>query len=367
MLNLYKNILRPVAFRRDAEKIHELGLRALRVSLSSKAAQRLALKIYTSPKTQAVKRFGLEFSNPVGMAAGFDKNAAVVDQLGALGFGFVEVGTVTANPQPGNEKPRLFRLPKDNALINRLGFNNLGAAVAASKLAMSRRNCVIGVNIGKNKNVPNEEAVPNYLEALDAVIDYADYIAVNVSSPNTPDLRALQEAKKLDELLEAISGRMLQHAEKTASSPKPLLLKIAPDLSEKALDEVVDICLDRELNGIIATNTTIERNGLTASKTQIDKIGPGGLSGVPLQTRANEVIRYIYTRAGSSLPIVGVGGVFDAADAFEKISYGACLIQGYTGFVYGGPSYAREINRGLSRLLESKGFGSLDDAIGCAI
>jgi len=297
-----------------------------------------------------------------------------------LGFGFVEVGTVTLAPQPGNEKPRLFRLPEDKALINRLGFNNQGAERIAKRLGKIKRNCVVGVNIGKNKDVPNEAAVENYLRCFDQIHGVADYVAINISSPNTPNLRELQQAANLEELLRALQERNTVLSSRfsgpnTEDSPKlppegdtqnamPLLVKIAPDLSESEIEAIVDICSRFNISGIIATNTTVEREGLKTSNAK--RFGSGGLSGKPLAKRSNQVISAIYRYSKGKMPIIGVGGVFTAEDAFEKIAAGASLVQAYTGFVYGGPSFAADINSGLSKLIRDRGFSHIDEAIGSA-
>lgn len=357
MSNLYQKIVRPAMFRFDAETAHEIGIESLRLGLSSDFAQKAAAKRFASESSGEIERFGLKFRNPLGIAAGFDKNGIVVNQLAALGFGFVEVGTVTFHPQKGNEKPRLFRLPEDKALINRLGFNNDGTARVVERLKSIDRKCVIGVNIGKNKDVPNEEAVENYLASFDLVYDVADYIAVNISSPNTPNLRELQRSENLEDLLAALQERNSSIFGRTL---KPLLVKIAPDLSEGEIEGVVDICMRHQIAGIIATNTTVSREGL---KTPND-FGQGGLSGRPLASRSNEVIRSIYHYSKGKLPIIGVGGIFTAEDAFEKIAAGASLIQAYTGFIYQGPSFARDINRGLVRIIGEKSFASIDEAVG---
>jgi dihydroorotate dehydrogenase len=343
---LWDKVMRPVAFRMDAEHAHELGIRAL--------ASGFAAPFYTDeihPILQC-ERFGLKFKSPLGVAAGFDKNASVVEPLARLGFGFVEVGTVTSRAQPGNPKPRLFRLPEDKALINRMGFNNEAAEVVARRISRDHP-CVIGINIGRNKDVSNDAAAANYLEAFKAVQDGADYIVVNVSSPNTPDLRALQQSAALDELLSA-----LQEANRAS---KPLLVKIAPDLTPQEIESIVEITVRHKIDGIIATNTTIAREGL---KTDVADLGPGGLSGRPLRERSTGLIRMIYSVTDGKLPIIGVGGIFDAADAFEKILAGASLVQAYTGFVYGGPSFAGAVNAGLAKLFLEGGFTSVDEAVG---
>ena len=353
MSKIYEKLVRPILFNISPETAHEFGIEALKISLSSETAQNFAAKRFANESFGDIERFGLKFRNPLGIAAGFDKNGVVVNQLAALGFGFVEVGTVTYNPQKGNEKPRLFRLPEDKALINRLGFNNQGTAKVVERLKKIQPNCVLGVNIGKNKDVPNEDAVENYLASFDLAYEVADYIAVNVSSPNTPNLRELQKAENLEELLEALQKRNRE------ISAKPLLVKIAPDLDESEIEAIVDIALRLNLSGIIATNTTTKRDNL---KTKIDEAG--GLSGKPLQRRSNEVISKIYRFSKGKLPIIGVGGIFTAEDAFEKIAAGACLIQAYTGFVYQGISFARDINSGLKNILKERGFDKLNDAVG---
>ncbi len=336
-------------FGLDSERAHELGFEALRMGLAPP---------FANGKTASfgeIKRFGLKFANPLGIAAGFDKNGVVVNQLASLGFGFVEVGTVTFEPQPGNPRPRMFRLPEDKALINRLGFNNDGAAVVAERLRKLDRKCIVGVNIGKNKSVPNEEATENYLKSFDLVHPVADYVAVNISSPNTPNLRELQKADSLVELLSSLT------AGNNERGRKPLLVKIAPDLTEAEIESIVDICLRFEIDGVIATNTTIFRDGL---KTDVSDIGDGGLSGKPLTARSTEIISSIYRYSKGKLPIIGIGGIFTAEDAFAKIAAGASLIQAYTGFVYGGPSFAGDVNVGLAGILKERGFESLDEAVG---
>lgn len=356
MAGFYSNIIRPLMFGLDAETAHEIGIESLRVGLATEFARRLAANRFGSMSFGKIDRFGLTFANPLGVAAGFDKNGVVVNQLASLGFGFVEVGTVTFEPQKGNEKPRLFRLPEDKALINRLGFNNDGAALIAERLRKLDRKCVVGVNIGRNKNVPNEEAVENYLASFELIHGLADYIAVNVSSPNTPNLRELQRAESLDELLAALQSRNQELGH------KPLLVKVAPDLIEEQIADIVHVCGQHKISGIIATNTTTERQGLRT--TDADRVGAGGLSGKPLAGRANEVIKSVFRLSNGELPIIGVGGIFTAEDAFEKIAAGASLLQAYTGFIYGGPAFARNINNGLLRILNEKGFSNLDGAVG---
>jgi dihydroorotate dehydrogenase len=301
----------------------------------------------------------LRFKNPVGLAAGFDKNGRIVDFLPALGFGFLEVGTVTPVGQAGNDRPRLFRLPQDGAIINRMGFNNDGAPPLALQLQKRRTTIPVGVNIGKNKATPNEVAVRDYERCFKNLADYADYVTVNVSSPNTPNLRELQEKDSLRTLLVHIA-----ELNRTRRKPLPLLLKIAPDLADEALEDVAQIVRDISLDGVIATNTTIARSGLSTARTEVERIGAGGLSGRPLKQRSTEVISFLYKRLGPDIPIIGAGGIFSAEDAYEKIRAGAALIQVWTGLVYEGPGLVRKINRGLAELLKKDGFGNIKEAIG---
>lgn len=355
-MSFYNSTIRPLLFKLDAETAHEYCLEALRIGLASTQAQKFAAKRFDGESSGRLHRFGQNFKNPLGIAAGFDKNGVVVNQLAALGFGHVEVGTVTYEPQKGNEKPRLFRLQEDQALINRLGFNNQGAVRIADRLKKLDRRCVVGVNIGKNKDVPNEEATENYLKSMELIHNSADYIAVNVSSPNTPNLRKLQKSENLEELLGTLRTRNRELGQ------KPLLVKIAPDLTAGEIEMLVDTCLQLEVSGIIATNTTISRDRLKTPNAA--QFGSGGLSGRPLAARSNEVIRTIYRHSKGKLPIIGVGGIFCAKDAFEKIASGACLLQAYTGFIYHGSSFASEINRGLAAILKERGFANLDEAVG---
>lgn len=358
-MTFYQKFVRPLLFKIPAETAHEIGLETLRIGLAARFARDFAARQFGCGEPFGeIERFGLKFGSPLGVAAGFDKNGVVVNQLAALGFGFVEVGTVTFNPQTGNQKPRLFRLPADQALINRLGFNNDGTPCVVERLKKLQPNCILGVNIGKNKDVPNEEAIENYLQSFELAHQVADYIAVNVSSPNTPNLRQLQQADNLENLLSALQEKNRR------LKPKPLLVKIAPDLSEAEIEVVTDISIRKNLAGIIATNTTVSRESLQTSSIKVANIGAGGLSGKPLMKRSNEVIRQVYRYSKGKLPIIGVGGVFSAADAFEKIAAGACLIQAYTGFVYRGFSFAAEINSGLAKILKEKDFRSLDEAVG---
>ncbi|HEY2867627.1 MAG TPA: quinone-dependent dihydroorotate dehydrogenase [Pyrinomonadaceae bacterium] len=359
MAKLFEKAIRPMLFRVDAERAHELGIKALRLGLVPRPRIGDDVLARIREICGPIRRFGLEFSNPLGIAAGFDKNAIIVNQLAALGFGHVEIGTVTSEPQPGNEKPRLFRLPDDRALINRLGFNNDGAIKIAARLAGLNRRCVVGVNIGRNKDVANEDAVENYLKTFELVHGGADYIAVNVSSPNTPNLRDLQSAENLNLLLTSIQMK------NNELGAKPLLVKIAPDLTDGEIESIAELCLRVGVSGIIATNTTVSRDAL---KTRdIDRFGAGGLSGRPLAERSNKVISQIYKYSKGTLPIIGVGGIFSPDDAFNKIAAGASLLQAYTGFVYGGPTFATRVVSGLAEILKKRGFASLDEAVGSAV
>jgi dihydroorotate dehydrogenase len=337
---MYK-ILRPLLFLVDPEKIHHFVSAVLRL----KPRFLKFLFTYSNPRLEK-KFFGLTFRNPVGLAAGFDKDAMLVDEMEALGFGFVEIGTLTPLPQPGNERPRLFRLPKDRALINRMGFNNEGVKAAVSRLKKRSTRIIVGGNIGKNKMTANEKAHEDYLFCLDQLYDHVDYFVVNVSSPNTPGLRELQEKEPLQKLLQAIKKRSLQK-----NVRKPVLLKIAPDLSNTQLDDIVDILKSTDMDGVVATNTTVVRIGLQTNMDELARMGAGGVSGQPLRKTSTEVIRYLRSKLGKDFPIIGVGGIMSAADAIEKLKAGADLIQLYTGFIYEGPALIRRINREIVKTL----------------
>ena len=364
---IYRSILRPILFKLPPETAHEIALASLSSLLSSKSMRKAVASRYAISPFGKLKRFGLEFDNPVGLAAGFDKNGRAAHALAALGFGFVEVGTVTNEAQPGNDKPRLFRLPEDHALINRLGFNNRGAEALAANVKQHRPDCVLGVNIGKSRSVPVEAAIPDYLASFERVYEVADYVAINVSSPNTPNLRELQRHDLLTELLRALQERNQALAKSKSIERKPLLVKIAPDLSQADLQSIIDVAVNAGVAGIIATNTTVSRDGLATNTDKLKACGDGGLSGAPLRQRANDIISSIYRATRGTLPLIGVGGVFTAADAWEKITAGACLVQLYTGLIYEGPRVARTINEGLFEILKREGFNQLDDAIGCAV
>ncbi len=337
---IYKYILRPIFFSIDPEKIHHLVFKLIKFSQSIPGVPFITRLIYVT-KSQKLERevFGIKFPNPVGLAAGFDKDAKLYKELSNFGFGFIEIGTITPLAQPGNDKPRMFRLPADQALINRMGFNNEGIEGAIERLKNRPKDLIIGGNIGKNKNTPNEEAINDYEKCFEALYPYVDYFVVNVSSPNTPNLRALQEKEPLKQLLS-----QLQHLNTKKAKLKPILLKIAPDLTNEQLDDIVEIVQDSNIAGVIASNTTISREGLATSKERIAEIGMGGLSGKPLTERSTEVIAYLSKKSNKSFPIIGVGGIHTADDAIQKLNAGATLVQLYTGFIYEGPALIKAIN-----------------------
>ncbi|MCG8474021.1 MAG: quinone-dependent dihydroorotate dehydrogenase [Cytophagales bacterium] len=342
---MYKTIIRPLLFHFSPESIHRFAFSFIKNALRIPGAKALCRKLFQnrSPKLER-EVFGIRFKNPVGLAAGLDKDAVLVDELDAMGFGFVEIGTITPVGQPGNPQPRLFRLTEDKALINRMGFNNEGVAVAAERLKNKKSNAIVGGNIGKNKTTPNEQANEDYKKCFEALYPYVDYFAVNVSSPNTPNLRALQEKEPLEQLLNELKVLNL-----SKPAPKPILLKIAPDLSNSQLDDIIEIVENVKIDGVIATNTTISRKALSADPKKVEAAGAGGLSGMPLTRRSTEVIRYLHTQSNGSFPIIGVGGIHSPHDAVEKLKAGASLIQLYTGFIYEGPGLIKKINR---RILE---------------
>lgn len=339
---MYK-LLRSVLFKLDPERVHYLTTDLLNLTLKTPVIKQ-SFKAFFQVKDKRLEKtvMGLKFKNPVGLAAGFDKNASMFNNLSACGFGFIEVGTITPKAQPGNDKPRLFRLTADEAIINRMGFNNDGVEQAIINLKKRNTSCIIGGNIGKNKLTPNEQAAEDYLIAFDRLYDYVDYFVVNVSSPNTPNLRDLQEKEPLKELLSQLKTRSTQKA-----LQKPILLKIAPDLTDGQLDDIIDIVQSTQIEGVIATNTTISRANLISSSKLIDEIGAGGLSGKPLTKRSTEVIRYLASKSGKSFTIIGVGGIHTEQDALEKLDAGADLIQLYTGFIYEGPGLIKRINKAI--------------------
>jgi dihydroorotate dehydrogenase len=358
---MYK-IIRSILFMFDAEKVHHFSMNALRMLCSIPFIKRIITNMFKGsefnnfePSTFNFQLFDLQFKNPIGLAAGFDKNAKYLNELEALGFGFVEIGTVTPLPQDGNPTPRLFRLPKDKALINRMGFNNDGVDVVTQRLkdwkkkqvALNLKNLepstfnlqlIIGGNIGKNKNTPNETAWKDYEICFNALHDYVDYFVVNVSSPNTAGLRDLQEKEPLKKIL-----THLQTLNKNFAQQKSILLKIAPDLTQTQIDDVIDLAQEIHLDGLVAANTTIDRSNLLTSKQELETIGAGGLSGLPVKERATEMVKYISQKTNGKLPIIASGGIFTGADAKEKLNAGASLIQIWTGFIYEGPSIVKKI------------------------
>jgi dihydroorotate dehydrogenase len=355
---MYKRILLPILFRFNAESVHYFAMSVLQLAHRIPGMPGLFRKLYTYQHPSLERTvFGLHFPNPVGLAAGFDKNGEWVSELSSLGFGFIEIGTVTPRPQPGNDKPRLFRLKADKGLINRLGFNNKGSGPAAGRLAQYRgggsSRMLIGGNIGKNKVTPNETAIDDYLQCFRDLFNDVDYFVVNVSSPNTPGLRDLQEKGPLT----AILGR-LQGENVLKNKPRPILLKIAPDLTDSQLDDIIEIVQETGIAGVIATNTTISREGLATPEATVRQIGAGGVSGRPVRARSTEVIRYLHTKSKGAFPIIGVGGIQTAADAREKLDAGASLVQVYTGFIYEGPALASKICKGLVSVTQT----SVDDA-----
>jgi dihydroorotate dehydrogenase len=347
--------LRSVLFRFDPERVHHLAHLALgRVGPAAARLRRPA-----PIAALATRVLGLELDGPVGLAAGFDKGDVSLPGLFALGFSHVEIGTITPRPQAGNDRPRLFRLPEHRAIVNRMGFNNEGMEICARRLeALPRaaRLGPVGVNVGKNKATPNEDAASDYLACIDRLHAVADYVVVNISSPNTPGLRQLQEKDQLDRLLRACVARLRERA-----PGKPLLVKLAPDLAPEALDEAVDVAIAAGVAGIVATNTTLSRAGIERHPRATEA---GGLSGAPLERLAKEVVRRCYARAAGRVPIVGVGGVMGAEDAYAKIRAGASLVQVYTGLIYGGPGLVARTNAGLARLLARDGFARVADAVG---
>jgi dihydroorotate dehydrogenase len=361
---VYRSLVRRLLFSLPPETAHELALHSLSL-LRLKTLNEFVTQRYVF-KSTPVHRFGISFPNAVGLAAGFDKDGVALRGLAALGFGFIEAGTVTLHAQPGNPRPRLFRLPEDKALINRAGFNNSGAAAFAKRVARERPQCVLGVSIGKSKITPLEQATEDYLASFETVYRVADYIAVNVSSPNTPQLRELQQSEQLSALLSALQerNRALQQPHQRPR-PMPLLVKLSPDLTSEELEMIVDVVTRLQIDGIIATNTTVARDPLVTDRARVAALGEGGLSGAPLRAKSTEMVAQIYRLTHGRVPVIGVGGILTAEDAWEKICAGASLVQLYTGFIYRGPGIAREINENLERIMTREGFSNLDAAVGC--
>ncbi|WP_191498583.1 quinone-dependent dihydroorotate dehydrogenase [Mycobacterium simulans] len=351
-------LLRRLLFLIPPERVHKLVFAVLRdVTAIAWVRRLLRRRLGPTDPVLASTVFGVRFPGPLGLAAGFDKDGIGLSTWGALGFGYAEIGTVTAHPQPGNAAPRMFRLPADRALLNRMGFNNHGAGELAVRLARHSPDIPIGVNIGKTKTTPAAGAVDDYRASARLVGPLASYLVVNVSSPNTPGLRDLQAVESLRPILEAVLAE-------TAASKTPVLVKIAPDLSDSDIDDIADLALELGLAGIVATNTTVSRAGL--STLGVDKLGAGGISGPPVARRAVEVLRRLYDRVGDRLVLISVGGIETADDAWERITAGASLLQGYTGFVYGGGLWAKNIHDGIAHRLHEGGFASLGEAVGSA-
>ncbi len=348
---MYK-LLRSFLFLFDPEKVHYFSMGTLKLLCKIPGGKKLLAICYKPKGHLQSSAFNLQFSNPVGLGAGFDKNACYLNELEALGFGCVEIGTVTPKAQPGNDKPRLFRLPGDKALINRMGFNNDGVEVVVERLKAWQKKksaignlqskMIIGGNIGKNKITFNEDAWKDYEICFTALHDYVDYFVVNVSSPNTPGLRELQEKESLKKILIT-----LQNQNSKFKTQKPILLKIAPDLTKEQLDDVIDLALEIKLDGLVASNTTISRDNLTTHSLQLTKIGAGGLSGLPIKVRSTEIIKYIHQKTNRQIPVIASGGIFTGEDAKEKLEAGACLVQVWTGFIYEGPAIVKNICKSL--------------------
>ena len=340
---MYKWVIRPLLFLIDAEKVHYFVFNFLKL-ISPIPGIKILFKslFYVQHARLEKKLFGITFKNPVGLAAGFDKDAKLIDELASLGFGFIEIGTLTPLPQSGNEKPRLFRLPKDQALINRMGFNNEGVEAAVQRLKERNSNVIIGGNIGKNRLTSNENALDDYAICFEALFNYVDYFVLNISSPNTPGLRELQDKEPLRKLLLHI-----KHLASLKPVQKPVLLKIAPDLVQSQLDDIIEILNETKIDGVVATNTTVSRDNLNTNKTDVESMGSGGLSGGPLTQKSTEVIRYLRQKLGPNFPIIGVGGIMATEDALEKLKAGADLVQLYTGFIYNGPGFVKRINKAI--------------------
>jgi len=341
---MYKLFLRPIFFLFDPEKVHHFSFSMIKL-FSKIGFSGLFRSMYVIEDKRLEREvFGLKFKNPVGLAAGFDKDAKLYNELGNFGFGFIEIGTLTPKPQDGNPKKRLFRLKEDQAIVNRMGFNNKGVVNAVERLQEDRK-ILVGGNIGKNKITPNNEATSDYLMCFDVLFDYVDYFVVNVSSPNTPGLRELQDKEPLTALLKDLKKENTKRASRKKGKEKPILLKIAPDLTEDQLLDIITIVKDSKIDGVIASNTTIERKDLKSHTIYVEE--KGGLSGKPLKNRSTEVIRFLAEKSNKAFPIIGVGGIHSAEDALEKLEAGADLVQLWTGFIYEGPALVKQINKAI--------------------
>ncbi|MED1791852.1 quinone-dependent dihydroorotate dehydrogenase [Brevibacillus nitrificans] len=355
-------LIRQYLFQQDPEEIHEKTIHALKLVEDSAPGKAIMRMVYQLRNERLeTNLWGLKFPNPVGLAAGFDKNAEVYHALGAMGFGFVEVGTITPQGQPGNPKPRLFRLSEHQAVINRMGFNNLGAYLASQHLIdFAYSDVPIGINIGKNKVTPNEEAASDYSKCLDMLYAYGHYFVINISSPNTPNLRDLQETESLRVLIRAVREKAAE-LEARGVKKKPILLKVAPDMSDEQMHDVVHAAVEEGISGIIATNTTLSREAV-ANHPKADEAG--GLSGRPLTESSTEWVKQIYQEIGDKVPIIGVGGIYNGEDAYNKIRAGASLVQVYTGMIYQGPGIAKQINKQLLKLMARDGFTHISEVVG---
>ena len=342
---MYRKLLRPLLFILKPETVHHIIISLLKVLFSIPFVPKIILRIYEVRDFRLQRKFlGMTFDNPVGLAAGFDKNAEVFEKFSHFGFSFIEIGTVTPLPQPGNPKPRSFRLTRDKALINRMGFNNQGVDEAVKRLKKRNSHVVVGGNIGKNTATPNDKALNDYVSAFNKIYEHVDYIVINLSCPNIKNLNELQDKTHTMKILHE-----LIRLRKEKAREKPILLKISPDLDNQQLDDVVDIFYSTGIEGIIATNTTIQRNHLSSDPETVKNIGEGGLSGKPLNKRSTDIIRYLTEKSEGQIPIIGVGGIMSPEDAIEKLSAGATLVQIYTGFIYNGPGFVKKINRELIR------------------
>jgi dihydroorotate dehydrogenase len=361
---MYKKVIRPTLFKFSPETAHTITMSGLSMATKIPGMTCFLHAMYGTKKNEMLRTtlFGVDFHTPIGLAAGLDKNAEAVSAFSHLGFGFLEVGTVTPKAQPGNEKPRSFRLPPDKALINRMGFNNEGVTHLAKRLsALKKRPIPIAINIGKNKVTANEDAISDYLACMQGLYQHGDFFVINISSPNTPDLRKLQHGDDLENLLVAVRDEALKLSKvNKEEKPKAVLVKIAPDLSEAELTSMVETVVKTGIDGIIATNTTLSRTGLTHQNQK----ETGGLSGLPVRDRSTEVIRAIYKQTNGTLPIIGSGGIFTAEDAYEKILAGASMIEVYTGMIYEGPAINKNIQNGLLALLKRDGYSHVSEAVG---